>query len=1001
MFGSTSGNSCRWQTDPISEQLARSYVRQMGLRGCREGVDHRFGVNTTLSRPSGNTSTSSVRQFHGRGSGGIAPKRGDSTRTVKPGTGRVLLNVLSGAKKGWGHAPHLEPEEVQRSCQEDNVQDGDTQVNPLCNLQGPLVGFGGLEGCLPSCPNSARALEVLEVPLAGTTLSVPSLAIRTHDSTEGLHKGLATTAGVSQAAGHSPLCIPGRYSAGGFGSKLPGPGDTQHLPVSDRYGVYNKPQEVGSDPMPGPSIHWGQAADRLGHGISTTTQTDSIACLCEVVHGGGRVSSGHLISQTVGNDGSLHRGSPIRTSGNETGPMVSEEEVAGNYGLEPQGHGDKGSEVGPGLVEPSLQFGRRGRVTTPAIQPGGDHRRQWRRLGWLPAWHGADALADSGRVDSARKTASHKRARAASCPPSFPTLRGAVARKMGDVGMRQYCDSRICQPPGGCTVSEDVQGGLEVFSVPPAPQNTSEGCSSARSRQYSGGLSQSPQSRFEGMEAVSPNRGTDFPGVWNAHVRPVRDKVQSPASPVLLSDVGPASSGLRCSQSELEGRSAPLCFPSNSSSVESPQQDQVGRGVSSVGGTEVATQALVQSPATPVLRGSSSASSEAQPPLSDSGGEGDSVSLRFGNAPVGGLEAERERLRGEGLSEAAVVIATSAIRSSSRQVYDARWNAWSSWCGGRGVDPVNTTVSKVLDFLTSKVPRLSVSTLKGYLTAISKRHGLVEGFALSLHPTVCMWRKGLEKSQGLTRSIAPPWSLELVLASLKTSPYEPLRLADDKHLTWKVAFLVALTSARRASEIHALRADPPYISFSTTTVTLFTDVGFLPKVSSRFHATMPLELPALRDESDSSLRLLCVRRALNYYLERSKRYRQADVSQLFVCYGSKKRGSAVSKQRISRWLVECIGAAYQAIGQDPPEGVKGHQTRSQATSWAEMAGVNPQTICNAATWSSTCTFAQHYRLNVVSRQRSDFGRRVLALAGSTPASSSALTGYVIPRKRKK
>ena len=263
-----------------------------------------------------------------------------------------------------------------------------------------------------------------------------------------------------------------------------------------------------------------------------------------------------------------------------------------------------------------------------------------------------------------------------------------------------------------------------------------------------------------------------------------------------------------------------------------------------------------------------------------------------------------------------------------------------------------------------------------------------------------MWRKGLEKSKGLSRVLTPPWSLELVLASLKSAPFEPLRLADDKHLTWKVAFLVALSSARRAGEIHALRADPPYISFSTSTVTLFTDVGFLPKVSSRFHAMMPIELPALRDESDSTLRLLCVRRALSYYLERSKRYRQDGVSQLFVCYGSRKRGTAVSKQRISRWLVECIGAAYNSIGQDPPQGVKGHQTRSQATSWAEMAGVDPQVICNAATWSSTCTFAQHYRLNVVSRQKSDFGRRVLALAGSSSASSSAVRSFVIPKKRK-
>ena len=284
---------------------------------------------------------------------------------------------------------------------------------------------------------------------------------------------------------------------------------------------------------------------------------------------------------------------------------------------------------------------------------------------------------------------------------------------------------------------------------------------------------------------------------------------------------------------------------------------------------------------------------------------------------------------------------------------------------------------------------------------MSKRHDPVEGVTLSLHPTMVLWRKGIERRKGLTRSLVPPWSLELVLAALKKAPYEPLRLADNKHLTWKVSFLVAITSARRASEIHALRVDSPYLAFSSTTVTLFTDLGFLPKVPSQFHASTPIELPALHDEDDGSLRLLCVRRALKYYVERVRAYRQPGETQLFVCYGSEKKGRGVSKQRISKWLVECIGSAYESVGEAPPAGVKGHQTRGQATSWAGLSGADPRTICNAATWASANTFAKHYSLNVVEKQRSDFGRRVLLVAGSSEASSNALSGYKVPRKKKR
>ncbi len=65
-----------------------------------------------------------------------------------------------------------------------------------------------------------------------------------------------------------------------------------------------------------------------------------------------------------------------------------------------------------------------------------------------------------------------------------------------------------------------------------------------------------------------------------------------------------------------------------------------------------------------------------------------------------------------------------------------------------------------------------------------------------------------------------------------------------------------------------------------------------------------------------------------------------------------------------------------------------------------MAGVSPQAIGNAATWASTCTFAKHYKLNLAEKQRSDFGRKVISLAGSSDASRKALRGYTIPKKKK-
>ena len=48
------------------------------------------------------------------------------------------------------------------------------------------------------------------------------------------------------------------------------------------------------------------------------------------------------------------------------------------------------------------------------------------------------------------------------------------------------------------------------------------------------------------------------------------------------------------------------------------------------------------------------------------------------------------------------------------------------------------------------------------------------------------------------------WNLSFVLRCLSRSPFQLLKLASDKHLTWKTSFLLALVLAKRVSELHGL-----------------------------------------------------------------------------------------------------------------------------------------------------------------------------------------------------
>ena len=119
----------------------------------------------------------------------------------------------------------------------------------------------------------------------------------------------------------------------------------------------------------------------------------------------------------------------------------------------------------------------------------------------------------------------------------------------------------------------------------------------------------------------------------------------------------------------------------------------------------------------------------------------------------------------------------------------------------------------------------------------------------------------------------------------KKHQYYLLATASMKHLTLRTAFLIVVTSARRASEIHALQADN--FQFHSTGVSAFLHPKFIPKVGQQWHINRPIELPAMHTENDPELRKLCVRLQLLTYLNQTQTKRAPGATQLLLWYGSK------------------------------------------------------------------------------------------------------------------
>jgi hypothetical protein len=198
-----------------------------------------------------------------------------------------------------------------------------------------------------------------------------------------------------------------------------------------------------------------------------------------------------------------------------------------------------------------------------------------------------------------------------------------------------------------------------------------------------------------------------------------------------------------------------------------------------------------------------------------------------------------------------------------------------------------------------------------------------------------MFLKGILRRRPPVKSIVPCWSLELVLDFLSSDVFEPPSKASLADWTLKTAFLLAVTSVSRVSELQALNIRPELSRIRRRSLNLHTNPTFLPKVLKPHYVNRLINIQAFhadpRNKQERKLNTLCPVRAINIYLDKTRPFRKPDNFQLFVSFKVGSEGSPVTKMRISSWIVELISRAYTFSGQDIPQGIRAHSTRAVGT----------------------------------------------------------------------
>ncbi len=544
----------------------------------------------------------------------------------------------------------------------------------------------------------------------------------------------------------------------------------------------------------------------------------------------------------------------------------------------------------------------------------------------------------------------------ASSLSSLPVFPAGPNRTPCADSLRQHVRGVLYKSPGRCLLEAPLYSGRAPSGMGSAQPALAEGSTPAGQTETRSRYVISEQCPLRGVDAPSAGGSEDLEDLWQGRSRPFRLQRQL-SLPNLLFE-GQGCVGPRLAQPP------PLCIPPDRPASTGRQAYQGTGSQGAIGGP------LVEEP-TLVVRADSATDSSplARAPETGSPLSGERNNMAPSTRAVGSLHLAAQ-WEPTGFPERVLNTISEARAPSTRRLYALKWSVFSTWCLNRGENPSTSELAVVLSFLQELLDKgRSHSTLKVFVAAIAAFHAPIAGQSVGRDNSVVRFLKGARRLNPPRPLTVPTWDLPTVLRALKGPPFEPLQSTDLRSLSLKTALLLALASVKRVGDLQALSTSPACLEFgpNDSKVVLKPRHGYVPKVLSTPFRAQVITLSALPpSEEDRELSLLCPVRALRIYFERSAPFRHTE--QLFVSFGNRTKGHPVTKQRLSKWIVDAVMLAYSSLGLQCPIGVRAHSTRGIASSWAWSSGVSITEICTAAGWATPSTFARFYNLDIPALQ---------------------------------
>lgn len=913
-----------------------------------------------------------------RGGGSLALKTGD-IQDLSTLPGGILVNVLPGSQENRRLETNSESEAAKQVYQAKEVQDGLPVSGPQGTYSRSLGHIDRFERRLPPCPDLQGSSAMASLLHSRPSLCLQIAPLWTVHSSKGLHKSSEDGRRLSSTSGSPDPSIPGRLAHNFDISGVSATSDRVGPEDSLQVGVCSERKEITSPTYSNSCLPGSQVRSCPGESFPVSGQSVQFDCVRETIPPC-TFSSGGGVATPFGSNGQ-HGGLgalvqvPYEAYSVAPAISLSAEDPPSGQGSPSIRHSSPGVE----MVEFRRQFISRNDISCPSPPVSPDHGRISDGVG------GSFGVPHSERpMDQRPEVITHKYVGASGGVSLFTEIEHTdkFDRQNNTDQVGQYHSGFVYKQTGGDKIPVSVSANETIDSVVHRPGDSAISCS------HPGGAKLSGRQLITG-DIDQPNRVVITTGGSTEYLqryesvpqcRSVRYLSEQTDSNFLCKESRPPGTGDRCAVHIL-GQNDSICVPPDFSDLQGDRENSEG-GMRDYSNCTILAQKRMVSESVVIADRQANHATGCTRPAKDCGKTQGSFSQRE-SLEIDCMEIVERQFQEAGFSQKSANLAAKGRRKSTLRVYTSRVRKFFKWCDDNSVDPYHASIPEIADFLRSLFESgMETATIKGYRSAILAIHrGFPDGSKLKDDPrrSLHFLIEGMHNTRPPTRKVMPEWDLAVVLGKLNKPPFEPLQAADIRDLTIKTAFLIAIASGRRCSEIHAL-ASGDRIVFSSRGVTMHVRPDFLAKNESSDFSMSPLFIPYL-DPSKSlerKERLSCPVRALRWYLARTETARSTcESTQLFIT--SRKPFRPAAKTTIAGWIVAAIVKADAIIKKgDQNKQPTAHSTRAVASSFAFNHGLSVSEITNTVSWRSETTFVTTYLRDVgPCCEKAKFARSVL------------------------